>query len=75
MSGLQISGGRLIVIGEFDVRQSDEWEWIESKIGVAGFGPKGEWLNLGQIMSWSGSDSAIEKTKESVAKRPKFWSG
>ena len=62
-------------MGDFGVRQSNEWEWVESKVGVAGFGLKGEWLNLGKTLSWSGSDSPIEKTEESVAKRPKFSSG
>ena len=60
-SGLQISGGRVVVMGEFGVRQSKEWGWVESKVGVAGFGLKGEWLSLGQTLSWSGIDSPIEK--------------
>ena len=74
MSGLQINGGRVVVIRVFSVRPSKEWEWVESKIGVAGFGLQGEWLNRGETLSWFGSDSPIEKTEESVAKRPKFWS-
>ena len=43
-SGLQISGGRVVVMGEFGVRQSEEWGWVESKVGVAGFGLKGNAL-------------------------------
>ena len=74
-SGLPVSGGRVVVRGEFGIRQSNDWEWIESKVGVAGFGLKGEWLSLGQILSWSGSDSPIGKTEDSVATRLKFWSG
>ena len=62
-------------MGDFGVRQSNEWEWVESQVGVAGFGREGERLNLGQTLSWSGIDSPVEETEESVDKRPKFWSG
>ena len=61
--GIQISGGGVTLNGEFEVRVFDEWEWVESKVGVTSIGIKGGWFNLDEILRWSEKDPSNEKNR------------